>query len=1212
MEPGFQFLTSSRGCAPFQVRLETRYLFAIPGTTYYVDWGDGSPEEIYTQTGPTGVELIHTYPNSPVECGYDLTIDASNSCNPRGSVVPINTQVVVWTNDVIDIDPVEYRVCEGFAATVRFRDDSDWNCFPRATRENDEPRWIQWIYGTGPAAQRIPGISVNGLTPGAFPYLDPIGANNPIYPVNAPGRQSLVIAVPAVGPVANDQFEITLKNWNQCNTYDEDLTDGNPRNPVNGDRANGDNPPRITTARIVIVESPAPDFITRLGNNAGPAQSVFCIGDDIYFDNQTPNIPGADFRYTWEFFDNDTGAGSPITTRNRRNPTFAYNSSGQKLIRLMVRDNNAAGNCEAFIERIITISPILLARIQVTDLADNPIIPEFCQQSSAPLDNFEVRFRDVSIGVPNPATRWRWEFYRNDGTLLRSEPSGSAFSDIPLGPFDETYVNKGIYKIKLVIRDGSTSCESADSVMIKVYEAPVPDFSANRVCLGSVTAFQDASTLDALEGENIISWEWDFDYDGVAFNKDAAYDNQTDFTRTYASADTFDVALRVTAGGAGCSEMVVKSVIVDPMPSADIVPDTTAGCSILEVNFTNVSASTQPEQRVEYTWEIDDGSGFVSVLNQFSDAPDFSDIFTYRFRNITLAPRDFAVRLRAKTLNDCEMVGSPVIITVFPGPGSGFSEINYFPFDDNCSPVAVDFLVDGATQSLNPVDYTWRIEADSMVVDEISTGTGPAFSYEFQNPGQTIKDFRVSLITTLPSGCFGDSSRIIRVNPVPLAAFNVDTLVFDCESMKLNFDATQKGLLDYDWTVKVDGIVVLHSNTLGDSFDYEIPRPGAGSEDVDLVVELQTTNFANCISPMVGTSTIVPAQDNINAGFAVSPLVQSLPNSTVQVTNTANPGPWTYHWDFGDSTTSNDPNITTHEYGKSGKFAITLTVKSDYCIEEQTQTVEVLPVPPVVDFEYFPGSGCPPLTVEFTNLSQFAAPDSYFWEFGERQGTSRAINPTYTYFEPGVYTVSLSASNLVGDTIREVKEFIIEVFPHPSAQFEVKPRIVNIPDRPVFTKNNSFNATEFLWDFGDGTQSAAFEPTHYYEEVGDYDITLIASTDQGCTDTTTLKGVVRARAGGKVLVPNAFTPNLSGPTGGSAGGGVNDVFLPVMEGVAEFEMLVFNRWGELLFRSTDKNIGWDGYHNGRLSPQDVYVYRLNIIFQNGEKATRVGDVTLIR
>jgi len=191
MEPGFQFLTSSRGCAPYTVNLETRYLSSVPGTVYYADWGDGSPVETFTQTNATDVIMTHMYPNSSIDCGYDLTIDASNACNPKGSVVPIVTQVIVWTNDVISINPQVFRVCQGFAESLSFTDNSDWNCFPRATRENSEPRWIQWIYGIGSAATRIPGVQVNGVTPGSYPYLDPEANRNPIYPVTSPGQVSL-------------------------------------------------------------------------------------------------------------------------------------------------------------------------------------------------------------------------------------------------------------------------------------------------------------------------------------------------------------------------------------------------------------------------------------------------------------------------------------------------------------------------------------------------------------------------------------------------------------------------------------------------------------------------------------------------------------------------------------------------------------------------------------------------------------------------------------------------------------------------------------------------------------------------------------------------------------------------------------------------------------------------------------------------------------
>ncbi|MEL7005282.1 MAG: PKD domain-containing protein, partial [Bacteroidota bacterium] len=470
--------------------------------------------------------------------------------------------------------------------------------------------------------------------------------------------------------------------------------------------------------------------------------------------------------------------------------------------------------------------------------------------------------------------------------------------------------------------------------------------------------------------------------------------------------------------------------------------------------------------------------------------------------------------------------------------------------------------------------------------------------------------FEVTLTSTLPTGCFGDSTRTIRVSPVPVADFTIDTLAFDCDNMRILVEASRQGYNNYEWEVRQNGVVTLASSSIGSSF--ELPFDLLAS-DLPVDITLRTTNFADCESELGTGGIVIPAKKNINAAFNVTPLEQSLPDATVFFENLTSAGPWTYEWDFGDGNTSDDPNIASHTYTTFGTYTITLSVSDQECVETAVQTITINPVPPVVDFTYDPGAGCPPLTVQFTNLSQFADPSSYFWEFGANQGTSRAEDPQYTYFEAGTYTVSLSAANILGDTVREVKTMIIEVYEKPVALFDIRPFIVFIPDNPIFTDNNSFSASSYFWDFGDGTTSTDPEPTHTYEELGVFDVTLIASNEFGCTDTLTRESIVETRVGGRVLVPNAFTPNLSGPIGGAAGrGGTNDVFLPVMEGVSEFEMQVFNRWGELLFETRNKNIGWDGYYQGKLSPQDVYIYKLSVVFQNGESTVRTGDINLIR
>src|SRR5690606_13416946 len=121
--------------------------------------------------------------------------------------------------------------------------------------------------------------------------------------------------------------------------------------------------------------------------------------------------------------------------------------------------------------------------------------------------------------------------------------------------------------------------------------------------------FADQSAVNPSTGEQIILWEWDMNYDGVTFNKIPALDNQTNFDFNPGTAGTYQVALRVTTDLGACSSMIVKSVVVDPLPNAGITPDVTSGCSILTVNFSNDEVNNQPLPVDRYVWEVDEGAG---------------------------------------------------------------------------------------------------------------------------------------------------------------------------------------------------------------------------------------------------------------------------------------------------------------------------------------------------------------------------------------------------------------------------------------------------------------------------------------------------------------------------------------------------------------------------------------------------------------------------
>lgn len=1121
------------------------------------------------------------------------------------------------SNGVLALNPQQWDVCyNNPVVNAKFFDASEFNCnvIVEPDHPNDRERHVQFVYGTN----HNPGAAIRDLSltdGGSKPLTTSTGALSssetrgtagerveaayfgPIVtipiPANGPNAVSFEMNAPAnAANLIGHRFEVTLFNWNICNPWNGDAVNPNYEDAVR------------TRGYVVIVEAPAPDFFTT--DAGGNVKSDFCIDEQIYFKNSTPNV--AAYNYEWEFYDDATGT-TLLNTSTQRNPTFSFPSGGPKLIRLTASNPTAQGSCIKVYEGLVNITPSLVAKIGVTDRNGAPLSTDFCQESQAPFTNFDVRFTDISSGSVTATTRWRWEFYDENNNLALEVPSGGGFSNVVLGPFDRVFVNKGTYNVRLRIRDDLTGCESSDEAQIRVFEKPKPDFTLNRVCAGSPTIIADASTVNAVAGEKIVSWEWDMDYDGATFTPDAALNDQRNLEYTYPSAGSYQVALRVTTDGGACFAIGQQTAIVDPMPSSTFTPDITAGCSTLPVRFTNHAVTGQPDNIREFVWEVDAGAGFETDSIQKPTDPGFSDVFVRNFVNMGTVNREYQVRLRVVTVNGCAITSAPATITVYPQPRSGFVSLNYSPFNDNCSPVSVNFKVDNQTQSLNPTDYTWKINDANGIVEEISTGTTPAFTYDFTNATQLVKDYFVTLRATLPSTCYGDSTRTIRIAPVPSSAFTVDTVSYSCDKMLLEMNASQKGLTTYAWSIAINDVVVFGSSSSGERIEYEITR--SSSTDQHVTLSLTTTNMANCQSGVTTKNIFVGRTTDLNPSFAASPAEQTLPASTISISNTTNPGPWDYNWNFGDGHSSTDAAISSHTYDTFGDYTITLTVSNGDCAKTVSQAVRINPIPPVIEFDYLPPQGCAPHTVSFINQSRYADPASYVWKFGAGEGTSRATDPTYTYQTPGLYSVTLSATNELGDTVSLTKELIIEVMDNPVAQFAVYPTTpINVPGEILYTDNRSRNATEYLWDFGDGNTSTDAEPQHQYTKEGVFTITLIASNGNGCADTTVFAAGVKTVNFGQLLIPNAFIPNTGGP--GSANVMNNEVFLPIVEKASKFQMLVFNRWGELLFESVNPDAGWDGYFQGRLCAQDVYVYRITVEYENGRTITRTGDINLLR
>ncbi|MEQ8241771.1 PKD-like domain-containing protein [Fulvivirga sp.] len=314
------------------------------------------------------------------------------------------------------------------------------------------------------------------------------------------------------------------------------------------------------------------------------------------------------------------------------------------------------------------------------------------------------------------------------------------------------------------------------------------------------------------------------------------------------------------------------------------------------------------------------------------------------------------------------------------------------------------------------------------------------------------------------------------------------------------------------------------------------------------------------------------------------------------------------------------------EFGTLG-YSVELQVESPNafnCNDVENFFIEVLPAQPTVVGVADILEGCPPFTVNFESfredlsLSKNVIVEDLTWTIDGN--TLRTPNPTFTFTERGVYNVRVEGDNGHGDTATD--ELVITVFDKPSAIFEITQTVVYIPDDGFRPTNRSQRASEYEWDFGDfsfGPENQFRSPEHFYEEEGEYIVTLNVKNDFGCVDTAV--DTVIVEEGGFTKTPNAFTPSLNGPSGGAefdpsvpgSGDAANDIFLPITNGVTEFKMYIYDRWGNLIFFSDNKRVGWDGYNSrGQLLPPGVYVYKLDLILSSGQRTTRVGDVTLIR
>lgn len=398
-------------------------------------------------------------------------------------------------------------------------------------------------------------------------------------------------------------------------------------------------------------------------------------------------------------------------------------------------------------------------------------------------------------------------------------------------------------------------------------------------------------------------------------------------------------------------------------------------------------------------------------------------------------------------------------------------------------------------------------------------------------------------------------------------------------------------------------IVPLSVNAIGGNGNYVYHwSNGLGNAPIQNVSPVVATSYSVFVTDVNGcTSPTLPINVTVNDINLATINVSGTPflcfgnTGSVFAEISGGNGVYTYQWNNG---LPNGTGPHTIQPAASGYYTVTIL---DDCGNSRTESVYVnVEQLPVVDLAPQSVAECGNVNMDFINTATNNGNYSYGWDFGDGN-TASGSNVSHVYQATGNYNVTLTMTSNNGCVGTGSAMQTVVVYPVANAQIESDKTITTIFTPEFRFYNTSINSNTCFWDFGDGNTSTQNNPVHKYESEGTYTVMLIAYNANGCNDTTYISVVINPEF--TFYIPNAFTPD---------GDGINDTFFGQGTHIAEFNIMIFDRWGELLFTSDNLNAAWDGYYRGTESKPDVYVYRVKLRDDMGAYHSYEGHVTLVK
>jgi len=379
----------------------------------------------------------------------------------------------------------------------------------------------------------------------------------------------------------------------------------------------------------------------------------------------------------------------------------------------------------------------------------------------------------------------------------------------------------------------------------------------------------------------------------------------------------------------------------------------------------------------------------------------------------------------------------------------------------------------------------------------------------------------------------------------------------------------------------------------------------------DLYLGTHTVSITDALGCVIDISGTLSEPSRL-ALTTITPDTQICPEADITLTATGTGGssPYLYSWYENGVAIGTGASITVDPVNTNTNYCVVL---SEQCGSPITDTCTKIYFPTPIDPALTPDKfeACMPGTFIFSNTSangaEIATMDILFSE-GSIYTTNGTDPVIHTFDVPNFYSVNLTATSIYGCVYTSDIVNIVRVKPLPVADFTFSANPATIFETSILLQDrSSFDVISWEWYSPGSTPTYSYleNPQFFFpEEVGTYPVTLLVTTELGCTDTITLNmNIIPAIL---FYAPNTFTPDNDE---------FNNSWKFFVSGIDEynFELYIFNRWGEMIWETHDPKSEWDGTYGGEPIQQGMYTWRATVKEPyNDGKHEFQGHINIIR